>query len=84
MIKKASPSACVLSLPDRLRPVYDGMLRAVGLCATLTGCLRGMIPTDARKALMLKDIVWRLVLRSTLALGLHCCVCGLTPQDDEG
>ena len=49
----------MLSLPDRLRPVYDGMLRAVGLCAALTDCLRGMLPTEARIALMLKDIVVR-------------------------
>ena len=48
------PSVSTLSLPDRLRPVYDGMLRAAGLCAILKGCLMG---SDARKALILKDIL---------------------------
>ncbi len=36
--------------------MYDGMLRAVGLCAALTDCLRGMLPTEARIALILNDI----------------------------
>jgi len=75
-----SPSELMLSLPDRLRPVYDGMLSAVGLCATLTGCLRGMVPTDARRALMLNDMLGTF-LRSLHAWPeLSSCVCGFRPQ----
>ena len=58
------------------------MLRAVGFCAALTGCLRGMVPTDARIAFMLKDILAG--PKPHFCLGLYCCVCGLTPQDEEG
>jgi hypothetical protein len=54
MQRESLPSVSTLSLPDRLSPVYDGMLRAAGLCAILTGCLMG---SDARKALILNDIL---------------------------
>ena len=48
----------MLSLPEMLRPVNAGMqAAATGLCTVLSGRLTGMLPTEARKALMLKDIL---------------------------
>ena len=53
------PSDCMLSLPEMLRPVNAGMQDAdTGLCTVLSGRLTGMLPTEARKALMLKDILF--------------------------
>lgn len=72
MQRDSIPSVSTLSLPDRLSPVYDGMLRAAGLCAILTGCLMG---NDARKALILKDILMHCQLLFTpLALFSLLCV----------
>ena len=51
------PSDCMPSLPDMLRPVKVGMLSAAGLCAALAACLTGMVPIEARMALMLNDIL---------------------------
>ena len=48
----------MLSLPEMLRPVNAGMQDAdTGLCTVLSGRLTGMLPTEARKALILKDIL---------------------------
>lgn len=74
------PSDCMPSLPDMLRPVKVGMLSAAGLCAALAACLTGMVPIEARMALMLNDI---LALPSPVPWPSVCCVCGLSPQDDE-
>ena len=67
----------MLSLPEMLRPVNAGMQdAATGLCTVLSGRLTGMPPTETRKALMLKDMLFfTFTLNFLTLLHVPCKLC---------
>ena len=48
-----------MSLPETLSPENEGRARETGLWDGLAGCRRVMLPTEARMADMLNDILLR-------------------------